>query len=445
MRKSKNIGIFLSLLLISFLLVSNSNAQQPTASVPLVPRLQIDIPTVSFSQPAAEAGYLNLPFLAEYIIGLSKYLVAITGVLAGIMVTIGGVQYLLAAGNKSAIDVALKRIKGALIGMGLVLGSYLILYTVNPELVKLRTLEIKKIETINLDFSSLSSFSVNEEQLTPAPAGRRSGNCRIPPPDIFKRPKGAELQLNRINIKGENETRCPGGLIYPRNLVDAVLAAQRETGIPAGFLLAQAQHEGGRGFVSAISRGEVPTMLWGRKCPNINQGGVGKDVWKDSHPVCSGARQPSAEQDLRSACTAAGCQVLATREWCNQEAGRPSYPAWACFANFTDPGGAATHQAKFYRDTIGGRFCQSCGPLSSFEGSVMGFAARMSCVLLGGVHNDKWDNCLYMTIRKNCLEDSRNADLIRASEILGAQGSCVGGTDTVNTPDPYDVSRIPTN
>lgn len=152
-----------SLLLIFFLFAAGASAQQqqqPTS--PLVtPRLQINIPGVSFSQPAQEAGYLNLPFLAEYIIGLSNYLVAIAGILAGIMLTIGGVQYLMAAGNKSAIDAALKRIKGALIGLALVLGSYLILFTINPELVRLRTLQIKRVERSELAYTDMSTTSVN--------------------------------------------------------------------------------------------------------------------------------------------------------------------------------------------------------------------------------------------------------------------------------------------
>ncbi len=131
------------------------NQEQQTApSVPITPRLQINIPGVSFSQPAQEGGFLNLPFLAEYISGLYKYLLAIVGVLAGIMLTIGGVQYLIAAGNKSAIDAALKRIKGALIGLVIALGSYVILFTINPELVRFKALRIETIRGFPLTFAS---------------------------------------------------------------------------------------------------------------------------------------------------------------------------------------------------------------------------------------------------------------------------------------------------
>lgn len=120
----------------------------------ITPRLNINIPGVSFSQPAQQGGFLNLPFLADYISGLYKYLLSILGVLAGTVLTIGGVQYLMAAGNKSAIDAALKRIKGALIGLTLALGSYLILFTINPQLVTFSGLRVEYVPAIPLNYAS---------------------------------------------------------------------------------------------------------------------------------------------------------------------------------------------------------------------------------------------------------------------------------------------------
>lgn len=112
----------------------------------ITPNLGINIPDVELAQGAEQNGYLSLPFLGNYIAGLVRYLMGAAGVLAGIMVTVGGLQYLLAAGNKSAIDTALKRIKNALFGLALALGSYLILYTISPQIVTFRALRLEAVQ-----------------------------------------------------------------------------------------------------------------------------------------------------------------------------------------------------------------------------------------------------------------------------------------------------------
>lgn len=137
----------------------------------ITPKLSINIPTVNFSQAAQQGNILFLPFLADYISGLYKYLLAIVGVIAGIMLTIGGVQYLMAAGNKSAIDAALKRIEGALIGLIVAFGSYIILFTINPQLVKFSSLQLKSVRGYNL-----SDQYFADRGDTPIPQGASGGN-----------------------------------------------------------------------------------------------------------------------------------------------------------------------------------------------------------------------------------------------------------------------------
>lgn len=106
---------------------------------------------------STETGYqginLNAPFaglskvdnLGEYIAAIYKYSLAIAGVLAGIMITIGGVKYLMSAGNAPAIASAKKTIFGALVGLILVFTSYIILNTVNPRLVSLRVPTVRLV------------------------------------------------------------------------------------------------------------------------------------------------------------------------------------------------------------------------------------------------------------------------------------------------------------
>ncbi len=76
-------------------------------------------------------------------IGLSTYLeavfafgISIAGILAVAMIVIGGIQYMTAYGNSSAVENAKDRITQALLGLLLAVAAWLILYTINPDLAK---------------------------------------------------------------------------------------------------------------------------------------------------------------------------------------------------------------------------------------------------------------------------------------------------------------------
>lgn len=112
------------------------------------------IPAITFAQDAGYQGIdLQAPIgglsrvanLGEYIAGLYRYAIVLAGVLAGIMITVGGLKWLMAAGNASVIESAKKTIFGALVGLILVFTSYIILNTINPQLVKLRVPGIRPV------------------------------------------------------------------------------------------------------------------------------------------------------------------------------------------------------------------------------------------------------------------------------------------------------------
>ena len=52
------------------------------------------------------------------------------------MIVIGGIQYVTAYGNPGKLEDAKNRINQALIGLLLAVGAWLILYTINPDLIK---------------------------------------------------------------------------------------------------------------------------------------------------------------------------------------------------------------------------------------------------------------------------------------------------------------------
>lgn len=91
-------------------------------------------PTVyTFLEPL-KAGQEKLSNPGEYYKTLYEVGVGLAGLLAVIMLAIGGVEYIASAANPSAKDDARKRITAALLGLMIALTSYLILQTINPKL-----------------------------------------------------------------------------------------------------------------------------------------------------------------------------------------------------------------------------------------------------------------------------------------------------------------------
>lgn len=65
------------------------------------------------------------------------FIVAVAGLSAFVMLVWGGVQWLTSAGNPTKINEAKERITSALLGLLIILGSWLILQIINPDLTVL--------------------------------------------------------------------------------------------------------------------------------------------------------------------------------------------------------------------------------------------------------------------------------------------------------------------
>ena len=77
--------------------------------------------------------------IAQYIQYLYVFAIALAGFLALGAMVYGGLQYVLAAGNVAKVEDAKDIITQALWGLGLILVAYLLLRTINPDLVSLKT------------------------------------------------------------------------------------------------------------------------------------------------------------------------------------------------------------------------------------------------------------------------------------------------------------------
>lgn len=74
--------------------------------------------------------------LGEYIVAVYFFLVSSAGILATVFIMYGGVRYIISFGNQSKIAAAQETITSALMGLLIAVASYMILLTINPNLVK---------------------------------------------------------------------------------------------------------------------------------------------------------------------------------------------------------------------------------------------------------------------------------------------------------------------
>lgn len=122
------------------------------------PTPRINLPGLNFSegktaQDEGGATFLFLPFLGEYMAAAYKYGVAIASIIAVVMIINAGFGIIMSAGNQEAINHSKTRIAQSLVGLFLAVGSYTLLYTINPNLVEFKNLKIQLIEGIPLDAS----------------------------------------------------------------------------------------------------------------------------------------------------------------------------------------------------------------------------------------------------------------------------------------------------
>jgi len=106
-------------------------------------------------------GVCDIPWIGQYIKGIYNYAIAIAGILAAVVMMGGGVLWLISRGDASKITKAKELIFGSIIGLIILLGSYLILHLINPELTKLKSIVVKNIEPKSLGGDSYNPYLVN--------------------------------------------------------------------------------------------------------------------------------------------------------------------------------------------------------------------------------------------------------------------------------------------
>ncbi|MBU1131882.1 hypothetical protein KKC32_01330 [Patescibacteria group bacterium] len=125
---------------------------KPTTLIP--PSLAVAIPGLKpwTTTEVAAGETVSIPYLADYLIAVYNYGVGFAAIVAVLALMIGGILYLTAGPLPSNVAQAKKIMFGAVTGLVLLLGSYMILNIINPNLTKLKALQIETIAGKALDF-----------------------------------------------------------------------------------------------------------------------------------------------------------------------------------------------------------------------------------------------------------------------------------------------------
>ena len=114
--------------------------------------LQVHVP--GFKEGSSGTVNIKGDTLTNYMAAIFKYAIAVVGIIATVMIVVGGIIWLTAAGNSTQISTAKSYITGAIGGLALAFGSVSILWLINPNLVYWDNLKIEEIGRVELEMSS---------------------------------------------------------------------------------------------------------------------------------------------------------------------------------------------------------------------------------------------------------------------------------------------------
>lgn len=135
----------------------------------IVPELGVAIPGFAgFQNPLVENGVLKVNFIGAYVNAIYRWLIGVMALFAVVMIMVGGIQYMLRGGSQQGVTEAKARITNALVGMVILLGSYVLLYTTNPQLTIFAPLEIKPVFDRPLPLGGLGMLAHPELATTEA-------------------------------------------------------------------------------------------------------------------------------------------------------------------------------------------------------------------------------------------------------------------------------------
>lgn len=182
----------------------------------------------NFYRPAIAASYKYIPMekipgfegaatdFPSYISSIYKFGIWAVGIAALFMLIFGGFMYITSAGNTSKMDQAKTYIMDAIFGVIVALGAWLLLYVINPDLVKINLEGLKMMEA------------------TAPPIESSEVPSAVPPAAITTFPGGTDKEIakrilknNKIILRQSGDCKDQSGTaVTPTSNISAVANGQ---------------------------------------------------------------------------------------------------------------------------------------------------------------------------------------------------------------------------
>lgn len=127
---------------------STSTKPEPKKKNPIIFIPNISIPGSDIFVKGGSVT-VNGRFIGDYVSAIYSFLAGVIAMIAAVMILYGGFQWMTASGNAGNVQKAKTTIYSSLIAIVLTLGSYLLLYTINPQLVQIRDLSLLTVPGID--------------------------------------------------------------------------------------------------------------------------------------------------------------------------------------------------------------------------------------------------------------------------------------------------------
>jgi len=146
-----------------------AQAEDDYSSLDYTPQIKIPVSGSGLDQATTKVGSYNSSsgvmssdLLARYIKALYDYGMIICGILAAIVLMGGGVLWLTSGGDSGKVSQAKELIIGSLTGTVILFSSWIILNTINPDLLKMRVITTQVVKPY---YMNSSGFIENEKDI----------------------------------------------------------------------------------------------------------------------------------------------------------------------------------------------------------------------------------------------------------------------------------------
>ncbi len=233
------------------------------------PQPSIRIPGIQFSdvQRTLDAdGNISVPWIGEYISGIYKFAMGLGSIVAVILIIQQGITIVISGGGEMKTE-AYQKIGKIFLGLGILWGSYAILYTINPELVNFKILKIKFIEPAELPTLGTTTVATGDTESAggPIPGSHKPITTSCPLALTSTVGKNSKIEFREKMKTALTATNQRDRIVQIADIADACNVNWGSCGNTAGTITAL----GGGGDTGCIDSDKG----------NCNDGGKGKKIF----------------------------------------------------------------------------------------------------------------------------------------------------------------------